>query len=51
MLIEKDSCPFCDSFNYSQIDKDLIHCRDCGEKWKNEPENFDLWTSDTGDEM
>lgn len=30
----EDSCPFCDSLNFSQIDKDKMHCRDCGEKWK-----------------
>lgn len=32
-LIE-GSCPFCDSLDFSQIDKDTMRCRDCGEKWK-----------------
>ena len=31
---DSDTCPFCDSFDFSQIDKDKYFCRDCGENWK-----------------
>lgn len=35
-----ETCPFCDSFNYSEISEKKFFCRDCGEKWTSDEYSF-----------
>lgn len=42
--IGEDTCPYCDSMNFSNVGGNRMFCRDCGEKWIDD--NVDITASE-----
>lgn len=39
-MFENDTCPYCDSMNITNVSGNKMFCRDCGEKWVEEDNEY-----------